>query len=165
MKKISLGNSRFTIVDDEDYPKLSEHIWNAVETTNTYYAEASFRSANGERITKTMHCIIMGSPTGLEVDHINGNGLDNRRENLRVVTRRENAQNKHRGKDVIGDPYYKRPKITAGVVKSWRLSKDDILLLKALKKAKVEKNVSDRIRAGLRALARERLETKEMKKA
>jgi hypothetical protein len=41
-------------------------------------------------------------------------------------------------------------------VKTWKTSPEDIRVLKALKKAKVEKNVSDRIRAGLRALAREK---------
>ncbi len=55
--------------------------------------------------------------------------------------------------------------IMAGMpVKTWKASPDDIRVLKALKKAKVEKNESDRVRAGLRALAREKLGTEGMKK-
>ncbi len=42
-----------------------------------------------------MHAVIVGTPKGMQTDHINGNGLDNRRENLRVVTHRKNAQNRH----------------------------------------------------------------------
>ncbi|MDP1931912.1 MAG: HNH endonuclease [Gammaproteobacteria bacterium] len=40
-----------------------------------------------------MHRLIMGFPERMEIDHINGNSLDNRRSNLRVVTRSENARN------------------------------------------------------------------------
>jgi len=42
-----------------------------------------------------MHRLIMGNPQGMEVDHINGNGLDNRRCNLRVVTTSQNQANQH----------------------------------------------------------------------
>lgn len=45
---------------------------------------------------QAFHRLIMGSPKGLEIDHINGNRLDNRRVNLRIVTRDENRQNRTR---------------------------------------------------------------------
>ena len=49
-------------------------------------------------------------------------------------------------------------------VRTWKASEEDLKILRALKKAKVEKNESDRVRAGLRALAREKLGTEGMKK-
>lgn len=44
-----------------------------------------------------MHRFLLGAPTGMDVDHVNGNTLDNRRANLRLVTRSENAQNRAPG--------------------------------------------------------------------
>jgi hypothetical protein len=41
-----------------------------------------------------MHRVLLGVPPGMVADHINGNGLDNRRENLRVVTKQENGWNR-----------------------------------------------------------------------
>jgi hypothetical protein len=70
---------------------------------------------NGRKIYKktTIHRIIMGNPKGYQVDHINGNRLDNRKENLRLVTNKENARNKYyqkkdkqiRGYEKCGDKY------------------------------------------------------------
>jgi len=45
-----------------------------------------------------MHTVIMNPPEGKEIDHINGDGLDNRRENLRIVSHRTNQQNRHENK-------------------------------------------------------------------
>ncbi|MCE7699722.1 MAG: HNH endonuclease [Methanobacterium paludis] len=47
-----------------------------------------------KRKTIIMHRLIMGAPKGMVVDHINHNGLDNRKSNLRVVTHRQNMQNR-----------------------------------------------------------------------
>ncbi len=55
--------------------------------------------ANASARTIKIHQLIMNPPQGLEVDHINGNGLDNRRSNLRIVTHQINQSNlpKHHG--------------------------------------------------------------------
>lgn len=94
MRLIPLTQGKFAIVDDEDYEYLSQFKWYAGKSRKTYYAQ---RGAwiDGELKTVKMHHVIMGKKPGFVVDHINGNGLDNRRENLRLVTPRQNLQNRH----------------------------------------------------------------------
>lgn len=84
------------LVDDEDYEWLNQWTWTAVSThrRNGGYA---MRIANSK--TTLMHRLILGAPEGAEVDHINGNGLDNRRSNLRLATRRQGLANRRRFKN------------------------------------------------------------------
>ena len=88
------------IVDDEDYDKLSRWRWFVHEERNNRYAWRCGKSQDGRRILIKMHRDIMGLHAGdsLNVDHINGDGLDNRRVNLRIVTVQENAFNRHDAK-------------------------------------------------------------------
>lgn len=97
MKEIPLTQGKVALVDDEDYLELSKHKWYARKDGNTYYAERQNpRDPVTHKQTKIlMHAIIVGTPKGMETDHINGYGLDNRRENLRIVTTRQNGQNRH----------------------------------------------------------------------
>jgi len=88
MKLIPLSQGLFAKVDDEDYEWLNQWKWCALEDDNTFYA---MRRAGK---TILMHSIIMQTPVGMEVDHKNYNGLDNRRENLRLCTRSQNQHNK-----------------------------------------------------------------------
>ena len=87
-KLIPLTQGQFAIVDPEDYDKLSQFKWTAAKSPNTFYA---VRSVRGRQIR--MHRLITNAPKGLVVDHINHNGLDNRKQNLRLCTRSENARN------------------------------------------------------------------------
>lgn len=73
------------LIDDCDLTLMSERHW----TLNSGYVVFWQRGK-----AKSLHRILMGEPVGMEVDHINGNPLDNRRSNLRVCTRRENLQNR-----------------------------------------------------------------------
>ena len=89
VKTIPLTQGLVALVDDEDYPELSKHKWCAHLCRGIFYA---VRSAS--ETTIFMHREILNTPSGLETDHENGNGLDNRRINLRVATRKQNLQNR-----------------------------------------------------------------------
>ena len=79
------------IVDDEDYKLLKHLTWHANKKGNTHYATHAWRF-DGKVIQIDMHRVVCFG--GHEVDHINGNGLDNRRSNLRPCSRLQNSWNK-----------------------------------------------------------------------
>jgi hypothetical protein len=98
-RRIPLTQGKFTIVDPEDYPRLAKHKWLVRKCNHTSYA-ARMRpiDAGGKQRTIWMHREIMNEPEGLLVDHINHNGLDNRKSNLRTATQWQNAQNRRKTK-------------------------------------------------------------------
>jgi hypothetical protein len=98
MKEIPLTQGKIALVDDEDFPELSKYRWYAHKDDNTWYAERHSPKIDGESHKIKMHRVIAGTPKGVDTDHINGDGLDNRRENLRIVTHRINQQNRHESK-------------------------------------------------------------------
>lgn len=80
--------------DEVDAEIILSCKWNPARNGHckTFYASTrSIRSKNGH--TVQMHRVIMGDPEGMEVDHIDGNGLNNRRNNLRICTRLQNSRN------------------------------------------------------------------------
>lgn len=81
----------FTIVDESDYEWLKKYRW----FLNAGYAYTNARDAIIGSRKSNMGRVILKAPLDKVVDHINGNKLDNRRENLRVVTALENYRNKH----------------------------------------------------------------------
>lgn len=95
MRYIPLTQGQIAIVDDEDYEELSQFKWYAQKRGQTYLAARTYYE-NGKKKFEYMHRRIVRAPDGLVVDHINGNGLDNRRSNLRICTRAENNRNIHR---------------------------------------------------------------------
>jgi len=103
MRTISLTRGKFAIVDDEDYCLVNEHRWQACRGRNTWYAYGkSYGPGNPKGTFIAMHRIILGiSDSNIPVDHINRNGLDNRRENLRAVTLTQNCWNSPAHKDAV----------------------------------------------------------------
>ena len=86
-KQIPLSQGKFAAVDDADYDWLAKHKW-----TYDYKGYAMRRSAN---VTIFMHRVVLNASGPVVVDHVNGDGLDNRRENLRIVTTAQNNYNRH----------------------------------------------------------------------
>jgi len=99
MKEIQLTQGQIALVDDDQYEFLMQWKWQAQKDGNTYYAVRSLSIGNGKQHMIKMHHKIIGSPPkSFEVDHRNGQGLDNQRHNLRFVTHRQNQQNRRNGK-------------------------------------------------------------------
>jgi hypothetical protein len=94
VKTIPLTRGLVAVVDDEDYEALASHNWLTVRGRRTMYAARHQPRAEGHRMI-FMHRVLLGLPVGapFDGDHINGDGLDNRRHNLRVATRLENLRN------------------------------------------------------------------------
>lgn len=88
--KVANRDDLEVLVDEADFEMLSAYRW-LVYPTRTGY-EYAVAQVNGKR--NHMHRLLCGVP-GRFVDHINGNTLDNRRENLRPVSPQENARNHH----------------------------------------------------------------------
>uniref|UniRef100_A0A6H1ZQL7 Putative homing endonuclease n=1 Tax=viral metagenome TaxID=1070528 RepID=A0A6H1ZQL7_9ZZZZ len=95
MKEIRLTQNKVALVDDEDFEYLNQFKWYAHKYPNTYYAVRHIRLANGKQATIPMHRVILNVPKGMETDHKNQNGWDNRRMNLRICTRQENMMNRN----------------------------------------------------------------------
>jgi len=97
MKLIPLTFGKYAMVDDEDYEKLSAKKWHARESHSTTYAVRSPKKRCDNLII--MHReIILSSHSDLQVDHIDGNGLNNQKYNLRLVTRSQNCRNQQNKK-------------------------------------------------------------------
>jgi len=88
-KPIPLTQGKFAIVDASDYEELNQYKWHATKSGHTYYA----MRRKGRKLIR-MHRQILNAPRGLVCDHINHNGLDNRKRNLRLCTQGQNCRNK-----------------------------------------------------------------------
>ncbi len=95
MGQIAVG-TRFALVDDADVPLLERYTWHVHVSLHTVYARGYIRGQREGGLVY-MHRLLMGATRGQEVDHINGDGIDNRRANLRFCTRGQNNANRHRG--------------------------------------------------------------------
>lgn len=99
MMEIRLTRGKVALVDDEDFEEVSAHQWYAYPHRSTFYAERRVRHSDGKYDPEHMHVVILMRKLGRRLapgmfpDHINGNGLDNRRVNLREATRAQNGRN------------------------------------------------------------------------
>lgn len=94
-----------TMVDDEDFEYLNQWKWYASKRKHTFYVMRNIRIENGKKTSILMHRQIINPENGLEVDHIDRNGLNNQKINLRKCTRLENSLN--RGSDKNSTSKYK----------------------------------------------------------
>lgn len=96
MKTIALSQGKTAMVDDGDYDLVRDYGWYASKKSDVYYAVAHIPGSGKPGRKIMMHQLIAGF---LETDHINGNGLDNRRSNLRSATGAQNRRNQKLRRD------------------------------------------------------------------
>ena len=89
-KLVSLTQGRHAIVDDDDYEYVIQHKWYVMRVRRHERVQAWI---DGKGIY--LHNFILGAKN---VDHINGNCLDNRRSNLRMATNQQNSFNRTKSK-------------------------------------------------------------------
>ena len=110
-KLIPLTQGKFAIVDEADFERLSRYTWQTRRHRRTYYATATFYLGGGRKNRKylglKMHRLILGlkRSDGKIVDHINSNGLDNRKSNLRLANPSQNCH--HRCRVRIGESKFR----------------------------------------------------------
>jgi hypothetical protein len=92
-KYIQLTKGLSALVDDEDYEKFGHLNWKAHKNKDKYYAKKNINK-DGKFNQISLHREIMCAPQDMDVDHISGDTLDCRKQNLRLVTKSQNAINR-----------------------------------------------------------------------
>lgn len=92
MKEIPLTQGKVALIDDEDYPRIASCTWHAKLSGKVWYAKTGL-GPEGQRAVEMQKVLMGDDPMGRQIDHINGNGLDNRRANLRWATKSQQGQN------------------------------------------------------------------------
>ena len=103
-RRIRLTQGKYAIVDPEDYERLNRYKWYAVKYGRSVYAVRSVTVRKKKR-HEQMHRAVMKTAKGKFCDHINHNGLDNRKANLRPVSRAENVWNMRKRKCKCSSKY------------------------------------------------------------
>ena len=121
MKRIPINRGKYwAMVDDEDFDILSCIRWQISRSGERAYAIHKTRKSDRSNVAYLMHRLIMRTKDGEVIDHINGDGLDNRKENLRFATHSQNLANTGRSK--VNTSGYKGVHLAGGHFrhKPWR---------------------------------------------
>lgn len=115
MKEIPLTQGKVALVDDADFERLNQFKWFAAFGGGIEFYAKRMTIIEGKRKVLRMHRVILGlMDNPICCDHIDGNGLNNQRNNLRLCTRQENNRNVSSRRDSIskykGVSSYKKSK-------------------------------------------------------
>lgn len=92
MSNIPLTQGKVAIVDAQDFPLISRYKWFAIRDKR--YPDRWYARTHIDHNLTAMHRFLMRADTKQKVDHVNGNGLDNRRKNIRLCDSIRNGQNR-----------------------------------------------------------------------
>lgn len=96
MKEIELTQGMVALIDEEDFDRVNQYKWHLSKThKNKSYCEYQIYDGKGNRVRRYMHRFILNIvDKSIEIDHIDGNGLNNQKQNLRESNRNENMSNR-----------------------------------------------------------------------
>ena len=92
MKEIKLTQGKVALVDDEDFEKLSRYKWCAYKNGHVFYAQSTV-PRNKKTVFLNMAHLVLPPPVGMCIDHIDRNGCNNQKHNLRVCSKSQNGAN------------------------------------------------------------------------
>lgn len=93
MKEIPLTQGYVAVVDDEDYERVMQHKWHATVAKSTGRHTVYARASLGHTGSTSLHRFVLNAPKGMQVDHKDHDGLNCRRDNLRLATIGQNRAN------------------------------------------------------------------------
>jgi hypothetical protein len=93
MTRMTLSNGYVTLLDDEDYERFKQWKWYGAPTHSKVYVRRGY-TRNQKSFSEMLHRVIMNAPHGFQVDHIDGDTLNNQKSNLRLCTPTENQRYK-----------------------------------------------------------------------
>ena len=107
VRYIPLTQDYNAVIDKKDYPIIAKYKWWISKRCHTNYAQHSYIDKKGIGRTISMHRLIMGLPSNKDmfVDHINHDGLDNRMDNLRLVSCSQSMMNSKKCKSITSSKY------------------------------------------------------------
>lgn len=97
VSEIPLTKGQIALVDDEDYDELSAYSWRAAKVNRKHHSPMYYAMRGTQGVgdgVVMLHRQVLRAPLGFDVDHINGDPLDNRRVNLRLCSMSQNQANR-----------------------------------------------------------------------
>lgn len=106
MREIQLSRGYVALISAEDYERVSQFHWSAAVRQHTVYASRAVRRSDGTWTNQLLHRFLLGlTDPKIVADHINRDGLDNRRCNLRIASQSQNCANSHKHHNARSSQY------------------------------------------------------------